>query len=67
MRRRLFILILALLAVLPGCQRRELEYGNVIVDLSLKINLNIKVNGKIQNMPEPEMMRVMFFFCFLLT
>ena len=61
MRRRLFILILALLAVLPGCQRRELEYGNVIVDLSLKINLNIKVNGKIQNMPEPEMMRVMFF------
>ena len=61
MRRRLFILILALLAVLPGCQRRELEYGNVIVDLSLKINLNIRVNGKIENMPEPEMMRVMFF------
>ncbi len=61
MRRRLFILILALLAVLPGCQRRELEYGNVIVDLSLRINLNIRVNGRIQNMPEPEMMRVMFF------
>ena len=61
MRRRLFILILALLAVLPGCQRRELEYGNVVVDLALDINLNVRVNGKIQNMPEPERMRVMFF------
>ena len=61
MRRRLFILALMLLAVLPGCQRRELEYGNVVVDLALDINLNVRVNGKIQNMPEPERMRVMFF------
>lgn len=61
MRRRLFILVLMLLAVLPGCQRRELEYGNVVVDLALDINLNVRVNGKIQNMPEPERMRVMFF------
>lgn len=61
MRRRLFILILAVLAVLPGCQRRELEYGNVVVDLSLNINLNVRVNGQVRNMPKPEMMRVMFF------
>ena len=61
MRRRLFILALMLLAVLPGCQRRELEYGNVVVDLALDINLNVRVNGQVQNMPEPEMMRVMFF------
>lgn len=61
MRRRLFIFIVAVLAVLTGCERRELEYGNAIVDLKLNINLNIRVNGKFERLPDPEMMRVMFF------
>lgn len=61
MRRRLFILVVAILAVLTGCERRELEYGNAIVDLKLNINLNIRVNGKFERLPDPEMMRVMFF------
>ena len=61
MRRRLFIFILAALTVLTGCERRELEYGSANINLRLKIQLNVRVNGKIQNLPEPEMMRVMFF------
>ncbi len=61
MRRRLFILVFAILAVLTSCERRELEYGNAIVDLRLNINLNIRVNGKFERLPDPEMMRVMFF------
>ena len=61
MRRRLFILAFAILAVLTGCERRELQYENVIVDLNLNLNLNVRVNGRIEKMPDPEMMRVMFF------
>ena len=61
MRRRFVILILAVLTVLTGCMRRDLEYGSVSVNLRLNINLNVRVNGKIEEMPNPEMMRVMFF------
>lgn len=61
MRRRLFILILAVLTVLTGCKRRELEYGNANLNLNLRINLNVRVNGEMQVLPTPEMMRVMFF------
>ena len=61
MRRRLFILILAVLTILTGCKRRELEYGSVNLNLRLKINLNVRVNGQIKEQPNPEMMRVMFF------
>lgn len=61
MRRRLFIFIIAVLAVLTGCERRELEYGNAIIDLNLNLNLRIRVNGQFQTVEEPEMMRVMFF------
>ena len=61
MRRRLVIFILAVLAVLTGCARRPLEYGTANLNLRLKLNLNVRVNGQIQSLPEPEMMRVMFF------
>lgn len=61
MRRRFFILLLAVLTVLTGCERRELEYGSANLNLRLKLHLNIRVNGKIEELPEPEMMRVMFF------
>ena len=61
MKKRLLILLAVALTVLVGCERRELEYGSAILDLRLKINLNVRVNGKIQNLPTPEMMRVMFF------
>ena len=61
MKKRLFILILAALTVLMGCERRELEYGSATINLKLKLNLNVRVNGKIENLPEPEMMRVLFF------
>ena len=61
MRRRLVILALAVLTVLTGCVRRDLEYGSVNLNLRLKINLNVRVNTEIQELPSPEMMRVMFF------
>ena len=61
MKKRILIILALLLTVLMGCERRELEYGSAIIDLKLKLNLNIRVNGKIQNLPTPEMMRVMFF------
>lgn len=61
MRRRIVILALAVLTVLTGCMRRELEYGSVNLNLRLKINLNVRVNGKFEELPNPEMMRVMFF------
>ena len=61
MRRRLFIFILAAFAVLTGCERRPLEYGNATLNLRLNLRLNVKVNGELQELPEPEMMRVMFF------
>ena len=61
MKRRIFIFVLAALTVLTGCMRRELEYGNASINLRLNIRLNVQVNGKIEQLPEPEMMRVMFF------
>ena len=61
MRKRLFIFILAVLTVLTGCERRPLEYGSADLNLILKLNLRVRVNGQIQDLPEPEMMRVMFF------
>lgn len=61
MKKRLFILLAVALTVLMGCERRELEYGSATVNLKLKLNLKVRVNGKVENMPEPEMMRVMFF------
>ena len=61
MKRRLFILIATVLTVFMGCERRPLEYGNANVNLRLRINLNVRVNGQMESLPEPEMMRVMFF------
>ena len=61
MKRRIIIFLLAVLTVLVGCERRELEYGSASLSLQIKVNLNVKVNGKIQNLPTPEMMRVLFF------
>lgn len=63
MMKRLLILLIAAIAVLAGCQRRDLEYPEkgVNLNLHLKIRLNVSVNGKIEELPEPEMMRVMFF------
>ena len=61
MKRRILIFLALILTVLAGCERRELEYGSATLDLKIKINLNVKVNGKIENLPAPEMMRVMFF------
>ncbi|MBR3075344.1 MAG: DUF5119 domain-containing protein [Bacteroidales bacterium] len=61
MRRRLFIFILAAFAVLTGCERRPLEYGNANINLRLNLHLNIRINGELQELPTPEMMRVMFF------
>lgn len=61
MKRRILIFLLAVLTVLVGCERRELEYGSAALSLKIKVNLNVKVNGKIQNLPTPEMMRVLFF------
>ena len=61
MKKRILIILALFLTVLMGCERRELEYGSAVIDLKLKINLNVRVNGKITNLPTPEMMRVMFF------
>lgn len=61
MKKRILIFLAVLLTVLVGCERRELEYGSASLDLKIKINLNVKVNGKIENLPTPEMMRVLFF------
>ena len=61
MKKRILIFLAVLLTVLVGCERRELEYGSATLDLRIKINLNIRVNGKIENLPTPEMMRVLFF------
>lgn len=58
---RILLIAFVALATLWSCERRELEYGSVSVNLRLKINLNVRVNGKFENLPEPEMMRVMFF------
>ena len=61
MRRRFVILILAALTVLTGCLRRDLEFGSVTINLRLNINLRVHVNGHFEDLPTPEMMRVMFF------
>ena len=61
MRRRLVILIFAVLTILTGCKRRELEYGSANLNLRLNLNLNVRVNGQTEVLPTPEMMRVMFF------
>ena len=47
MKKRILIFLAVLLTVLVGCERRELEYGSASLDLKIKINLNVKVNGKI--------------------
>ena len=41
--------------------RRPLEYGNGELNIHLNIHLSIITNGKPERLPEPEMMRVMFF------
>ena len=61
MRKRLLIFLAAALTVLMGCERRPLEYGSASLDLDLRIKLNVRINGKMETLPEPEMMRVMFF------
>ena len=61
MRRRFVILIFAVLTILTGCKRRELEYGSANLNLRLNLNLNVRVNGQTEVLPTPEMMRVMFF------
>ena len=61
MRRRLVILLFAVLTILTGCKRRELEYGSANLNLRLNLNLNVRVNGQTEVLPTPEMMRVMFF------
>ena len=61
MRRRLVIFLLMALALLTGCKRRPLEYRTASIDLKLNLHLNVVINGKLENIPEPEMMRVMFF------
>ena len=63
MKRFVRILITAVVALVTlwSCERRELEYGSVTVNLRLNIKLNVHVNGHFEELPEPEMMRVMFF------
>ena len=60
-KRNLFLLALLALSILTGCMRRDLEYGNGELDIRLNIHLNIVVNGQPEQLPEPEMVRVMFF------
>lgn len=55
------ILVALLLLVVTACQRRPLEMSSVSINLNLRIKLNVQVNGHYQQLPEPEMMRVMFF------
>lgn len=61
MKKGLLIFLFIVLTVLSGCERRPLEYGTTRIDLRLNIRLNVIVNGQIETLPEPEMMRVMFF------
>lgn len=61
MKRGLLIFLITVLSVLWGCERRPLEYGTTNINLHLKIQLNVMVNGQMETLPEPEMMRVMFF------
>lgn len=62
MKARRLVFLFAVIAVfVTGCRRRELEYGNATINLRLNIHLNVRVNGVIQELPAPEMMRVMFF------
>ncbi|MBQ7750521.1 MAG: DUF5119 domain-containing protein [Bacteroidales bacterium] len=61
MKRRFVIFFLTALMALTGCLRRDLEYGSVTVNLRLRLNLRVHVNGNFEDLPTPEMMRVMFF------
>jgi len=60
-RKRILLIFLAAVMALCGCERRPLEYGNATLNLRLNLNLNVKVNGTMETLPVPEMMRVMFF------
>lgn len=61
MKRRLFILMMLLVALTTGCQRRPLELATANLTLRLNLHLKVKVNGKFEELPKPEMMRVMFY------
>ena len=61
MRVSRHILAALLLLTVTACQRRPLEMSSVSINLNLRIKLNVQVNGQYQELPEPEMMRVMFF------
>ena len=61
MRVSRHILAALLLLTVTACQRRPLEMSSVSINLNLSIKLNVQVNGHYQQLPEPEMMRVMFF------
>jgi len=61
MKRRILIAALALLTVLTGCERRPLERATASLNLKLNLRLNVRVNGVLEELPEPEMMRVIFF------
>lgn len=61
MRVARHILAVLLLLTVTACQRRPLEMSSVSINLNLRIKLNVQVNGQYQELPEPEMMRVMFF------
>ena len=52
---------MALTILFTGCERRELVRNNASINIRLDLQLNVKVNGKIEALPTPEMMRVMFF------
>lgn len=54
---------MALTILLTGCERRELVRTNASVNIRLNLKLSVHVNGKIEELPTPEMMRVMFFDC----
>ena len=61
MIQRILAALLLLLLLAIGCTRRPLDRSSVSINLNLNIKLNVRVNGKFQELPEPEMMRVMFF------
>lgn len=54
---------MALTILFTGCERRELVRNNASVNIRLNLQLSVQVNGKIEELPTPEMMRVMFFDC----
>ena len=58
--RSLYTAAAFVLLLVCACQRRPLE-TNVTINLNLNIHLNVEVNGEMETLPEPEMIRVMFF------